>query len=244
MRRDWRRRVVQDAAALYEPAGRFARHFAQGKLGGDPVFPALLRNGLIPDGARLADLGCGQGLLAAWLWAARQRFEAGDWPADWPPPPRLRHYQGVELLAADARRARLALAKLGERAAIHCGDLRGADWTGAGVVVLLDVLHFLDFAGQETLLARVRQSLPSGGALLLRVSDADGGAGFWWTQAVDHGIACWRGHGWPRFHCRTRTGWEALLHRLGFACESLPMGDGPFFANVLLIARPQLTGGR
>jgi hypothetical protein len=109
--------------------------------------------------------------------------------------------------------------------------------------MLLDVLHFLDPAAQESLLARLRRSLPPGGVLLLRVSDAAGGAGFWWTQVVDHGVACWRGHGWPRFHCRTQNGWEALLKRLGFACESLPMGNGPFFANVLLIGRPGLTGG-
>lgn len=238
------RRLIRDAAAFYRPAGRFAEQFARGKFAGDPLFLALLRQSLIPDGARLVDLGCGQGLLAAWLKAARQRFEAGDWPADWPAPPRLAHYLGVELMTADADRARRALGALGDKAAIRNGDLRTAEWTNADVVMLIDVLHFLDFPGQEKLLERIRQSLAPAGVLLLRVGDRSGGTGFWWTQAVDYGVAWWRGHWLPRFHCRTRTGWEALLARLGFDCDSLPMRRFPIFANVLLIARPRTRGDR
>lgn len=238
------RRLIRDAATCYRPAGRFAEHFARGKFAGDPVFLALLRHSLIPDGARLVDLGCGQGLLAAWLKAARQRFDAGPWPEGWPPPPRLAHYLGVELMTADADRARRALGALRDKATIRNGDLRAAEWTGADVVALLDVLHFLDPPEQEKLLERIRRSLAPAGLLLLRVGDRAGGVGFWWTQAVDYGVAWWRGHGLPRFHCRTRAGWEALLARSGFNCDSLPMRRFPFFANVLLIARPRTTGDR
>ena len=67
------------AAARYRPTGRGPYYFARGKLSGDPVFAALLRDGLIKDAARIVDVGCGLGVLAAWLAAAEvsdptQRF--------------------------------------------------------------------------------------------------------------------------------------------------------------------------
>ncbi|MGI4846902.1 MAG: methyltransferase domain-containing protein [Janthinobacterium lividum] len=62
--------LVAAAAAPYRQAGRFAWHFARGKLAGDPVFAALLEHGLLCGRARILDIGCGQGLLAALLLAA------------------------------------------------------------------------------------------------------------------------------------------------------------------------------
>lgn len=236
-----RRRLVRDAAALYRPAGRFAWHFARGKLAGDPLFPALLRYGLIPDGARLADLGCGQGLLGAWLLAARRRAEAGAWPVDLPYPPRIGRYLGVELMPADAIRAGQAL---GRDAIIVNRDIRRLDWEPADVTILQDVIHFLDAAAQVELLERINRSLSPQGLLLMRIADAAGGAGFWWGQAVDHCVACCRGHGWPRFHCRSHADWVALLARLGFQSECFPMDGRTPFANRLIVARPVVSGGR
>ena len=48
---------------------RRRRDCAGGKLRGDPVYAALLAQGLLAGRARVLDLGCGQGLLAAWLLA-------------------------------------------------------------------------------------------------------------------------------------------------------------------------------
>ncbi|HEY0634679.1 MAG TPA: methyltransferase type 11, partial [Gammaproteobacteria bacterium] len=89
--------LVDQATEPYRASGRFAWYFARGKLRGDPVFAGLLELGAITDGAQLLDLGCGQGLLASWLAAARRLYEAGLWHADWPAPPRLAAYRGVEL---------------------------------------------------------------------------------------------------------------------------------------------------
>lgn len=236
-----RLRLVRDAAALYRPAGRFAWHFARGKLAGDPLFPALLRHGLIPDGARIADLGCGQGLLGAWLLAARRLAETGGWPGNLPVPPQIGSYLGAELMPADADRARRAL---GRNAVIVNRDLRALDWGPVDVAILLDVIHFLDFSAQEALLERICRSLFPKGLLLMRIADAAGGASFWLSQAVDHGVAWCRGHGWPRFHCRSQADWVALLDRLGFQGEWIPMREGNPFANGLIVARPAVMVGQ
>ena len=72
------------ASERYRSGGRFAWHFARGKLGRDPVFRALLERGRIPAQARVLDIGCGQGLLASLLAACDQLAASRRWPAAWP----------------------------------------------------------------------------------------------------------------------------------------------------------------
>ena len=62
--------LLEAATQPYRSGGRFAWNFARGKLGFDPVFQHLLKEGLIPPGARVVDIGCGQGLLASLLKAS------------------------------------------------------------------------------------------------------------------------------------------------------------------------------
>lgn len=213
-------RLVEAASAPYRAAGRFAWHFARGKLRGDPVFRHLLEARLIPEGARLLDLGCGQGLLRALLDAAGA--------------PRLASYQGIELMARDVDRARRAL---GEACGVAQGDVRTAPFGAADVVVVLDVLHYMPLADQDAALARVRAALRAGGTLLLRVGDADGGLPFLLGNWVDWTVAFARGHGATRFHCRSVAQWRGALEALGFEVRAEPMSRGTPFANVLLVAR-------
>ncbi len=228
------RELLDAASAPYRRAGHFAQHFARGKLGGDPVFLRLLEVGLIPDGARVLDLGCGQGLLASLLLAAERLRAGGSWPAAWAAPPRPAALVGIELMAKDVVRARQAL---GDRAEFLHGDIRGTAFPDAEVVVILDVLHYIDFAAQEEVLRRVRAALAPGGRLLLRVGDAGAGLPFRISNWVDHAVTLARGHRLPRLHCRALKDWEALLARRGFRVESLPMSAGTPFANVLLVGR-------
>jgi 2-polyprenyl-3-methyl-5-hydroxy-6-metoxy-1,4-benzoquinol methylase len=74
--------LLDEASQPFRAAGRFAYHFARGKLGGDPIFRELLRRGLLPAQGSILDLGCGQGSLFAWLLAARRLYEQGRYPAD------------------------------------------------------------------------------------------------------------------------------------------------------------------
>jgi SAM-dependent methyltransferase len=225
--------LLDAATEPYRAAGRFAWHFARGKLSRDPAFRGLLAHGLVRDGA-LVDIGCGQGLLAAWLLAARACHASDAWPAGWPPPPTLSSIAGIELMAVDVERARRAL---GERARFVAGDMRTVAVPPAETVVLLDVLHYVPIADQDDVLARVRDALAPNGALLLRVGDAAGGFGFRWSNWVDRSALLARGHGWNPLWCRSLDDWLTALRRLGFgAVESRPMSQGTAFANVLLVA--------
>jgi SAM-dependent methyltransferase len=227
------RRLIDRAAAPYRASGRFAWHFARGKLGGDPVFAGLLEHGLIPQRARVLDIGCGQGLLASWLLSAQALAAAGEWPPHWKPAPQPGAIHGIELMPRDVERARAAL---GGAASFSVGDMCRADFGKADAVVVLDVLHYVDFDAQNEVLMRIRDALLPRGVLVLRVGDAAGGWPFRCSVWVDHVVTFIRGHRNSRLYCRTLDDWKAALAAFGFAVRSLPMNRGTPFANILLIA--------
>ena len=232
--------LIDAASAYSRGAGHFAWHWARGKLGGDPAFATILARGLLSGHSRILDLGCGQGLLAAWLLAARA-CHASDarrvWPQGWPAPPWLRHYTGIEINPREVARARHAFAlDPGAAVTIVHGDIRDADYGSADAVVILDVLHDLDYRAQEQVLRRVRSALGPRGLLLLRVGDAAGGMRFALSKAVDHTVALMRHRRWVRLECRPVRAWEQLLGGCGFSTHALPMSEGTPFANVLLRA--------
>lgn len=228
--------IVAAAGRAYAPAGRTPMHFARGKLRHDPVFRAIVAHGLIPDGARLVDLGCGQGVLPAFLVAARGYYERGEWPAAWPPPPRLASVLGVDLRRRAIAAARVAL---GERATFEVGDVREAAIPPCDVVVILDVLHYVPVPDQDRVLARCATALAPGGRLLLRVGDADAGPRAAITRLSDQAITLLRG-GWPRLYTRGLKAWIDSAEGAGFGVEAAPMSAGTPFANVLLVARREV----
>lgn len=235
MSKDFKRRLIAEAAAPYRRAGRYAYHFARGKLGGDPVFVAMLRDGLLPASVSILDLGCGEALLASWLRAASLLHADGDWPVDWPAPPHLEGYRGIELHARDVTRARRALPSALQ---IEHGDIRAVAFGRASLVVILDVLHYIHYQHQRKVLERVRACLEPEGRLLLRVGDASGGLPFRVSLAVDALVTRLRGQSLGPLHCRSLADWQAELTALGFAARTLPMSAGTPFANHLLVAHP------
>lgn len=230
------RQRVDATAARYRQCGRVAESFARGKLTGDPFYRALPDLRLIPNGSRLLDLGCGRGLLGAWLTTDQENSNGGCDTGLASPTPQLGSYQGIELMLADAECARRVL---GCGADVVTGDMQSIPWGPADVVVMLDVIYFLTPEEQEALLTRVHHHLGPGGVLLLRVADASNRLRYGWTRIVDHLVAWWRGHGFSPFHCRPLGSWLSLLERLGFSCEMQPMSAGTPFANVLIVARPR-----
>jgi SAM-dependent methyltransferase len=241
------RQLLDAASAPYRAAGRFAWHFARGKLRFDPVFRHLLESGLIRPQARLVDIGCGQGLLASLLQACGASAQAGRWPGDWPAAPSLRAYTGIELMPRDVARARAALApdlSAPSPLSFICADMCAATLPECDTVVILDVLHYVSLAEQDALLARVFAALVPGGVLLLRVGDAAQPRGFAVSQWVDRLVTRVRGHRVPPTCCRALDAWVASLRALGFEVQPRPMSQGTPFANVLLVARRPAAAGQ
>jgi SAM-dependent methyltransferase len=231
------RALCAAATRPYLTAGRFPYHYAQGKLRFDAVFFTLVRRGLIPDDARVVDLGCGQSLLASVLLAARRQFETGAWPRAWPAPPANLLLHGIELEDEIAQWGRIAL---GDAVRIETGNVSESVLPAADVIVLLDVLHYLDQDAQSRLLENAAHALQGGGRLLMRVADASAGLSFHLTRLGDRlGTLSHFGQRmrFPRMTCRTATQWTSLLRQLGFQVEVEPIDGRTAFANVLLHAR-------
>jgi SAM-dependent methyltransferase len=230
--------LVREASACYRSSGRFAWHFARGKLAGDPVYPALLAQGLLAGRSHIVDLGCGQGLLAAWLFAASALHDATPgigWPPEWPAPPKLQSYTGVEINAREVARARRAFMRdYGGAVRVVHGDIRDVDYAAADAVVILDVLHYLDHHSQERVLRHARRALGTRGLLLLRIGDAAAGAGFRFGKALDQTVALLRRRRWVPLAHRPLIEWQRLLEHCGFAGHAVGVRSAAPFADVLL----------
>ncbi|VTU29871.1 Trans-aconitate methyltransferase [Variovorax sp. PBL-H6] len=233
------RQLHEAATAPYKKAGSFAWHFARGKLGRDPVFRGLIERGLIGERRRrVVDIGCGQGLFASLLSAMTgMQAQPGRWPGAWVASPATAHYTGIELMPKDVARAQASIGHLEPAPRFVCEDMCKATLPACDLVVILDVLHYVDHAAQEGVLRRVHGALQPGGRLLLRVGDAASRRGFAISQWVDRTVTRIRGHRVSPTWGRTLSEWTALLHGLGFSpVQSVPMSAGTPFANVLLVA--------
>lgn len=232
------RKIVARAAARFRSAGRGPYYFARGKLSGDPVFAALLRDGRIAAGARIVDVGCGLGVLAALLVAAEEceARAASEWPAGWPPAPRRWTLHGFDLRERAIANAQRALTDVADRVELAVADMRTAPLPQCDLMFMLDVAHYIDRDAQRALFRRAEEALVPGGTLLIRVGDAVPGVRFYLTMIGDWVTILARGTPWPRLHFRSVAEWIAMLQDTGFVVSSQPMSQGTPFANVLLIA--------
>lgn len=230
------KQLLDEAIAPYKQAGKFAANFARGKLAGDPVFKEILQRGLIPANSHVVDIGCGQGLLSAWLLAAERIALTLQWPETWEKPPSGVSVHGIELMPADVLRAQKALGVHQDRLTFETGDMCTTAFGKAQTAVILDVLHYVPYAAQEDVLLRVRNTLLPDGLLILRIGDADGGWRFKVSNWVDNVVTLARRHGLSRLYCRPLSEWMRLLNKLGFRVESKSMSQGTPFANVNLLA--------
>jgi SAM-dependent methyltransferase len=247
------RQLLNAATRRYKAGGQFAYHFARGKLGRDPVFRYLVTQGLLnpqsaitgattsPDVAvvRLLDIGSGQSLLASLTHEMRAMQDAGRWPAEWAAPPSTVRYTGIELMPKDVARARAALTAaptLAVAPTLINGNMCEVPLPPSDIVVILDVLHYVDIAAQDAVLQRVHDCLQPGGRLLLRIGDQSNPRGFAASQWVDRTVTFIRGHRAPPTWGRPLAAWLERLTAIGFDVRAVPKSEGTPFANVLLVA--------
>jgi len=216
----WRRKV-DEVSRRYLDSGIFHWEFVRGKLRHDPVYRAIEPHLQRLGAGTLLDLGCGRGIALA--LADDARGEAA--------PARL---VGVERAAKVAGVARAAL---GARALIVEADLAGFEPPAADLILLVDVLHYLDARTQEEVLDRAARALRPGGRLLVREADAGGGLRFRLTAAAERMAALARLAWRQRFHYRTAAGWSALLSARGLATAPVALPGGPPLANILIEGR-------
>jgi len=229
--------LLEAASQPYRAAGYFHYRWARGKLGQDPVFTSLLEQGTLRRCARVLDLGCGRGLLAAWFLAADQLAASGQWPADFEVPTGIA-FHGVDLHAGACAAGNRALQPhYGARVSLVSGDMRRADLRGYDAITILDVLHYIPFTQQDVLLDQIRAALGPGGLLVTRVGNARGGWRFRFSQWVDLAVTYAQGHRIRSLYCRPQNDWTRALEARGFTVAAQPMSDGTPFANALLVAR-------
>lgn len=231
-----RDRLVNRAASTYRSSGRPAYYFARFKLRHDPVYSLLLVDRLIPASARILDLGCAQGLLAAWLTVAQQCYFEDAWDNACPAPEFVESYRGVDRNSSEIRRARKAL---GNRAEFIVGDIASEPLAGATLIVLLDVLHYLDYEAQLTMLRRIRAALPPDGFLLVRVGDSASSMRARVSGWVDSLTLSLRGYGKDGLYRRPLSEWLLLLDEVGFTVQGVARQRSLGYANALLRACPK-----
>jgi SAM-dependent methyltransferase len=225
--------LLEAAADRYLPASITAWEFGRNKLKSDSAYGWIVTNTLLPRTGRLVDIGCGQGLLLAAFATARRWGAEGRWPPHWTAP------ACYDLMGIEQRRRVVALARqaLTGEARIVEADLRDVALEPADVIVIMDVLHMLPANAQLTLLQAAVHALRPGGALVVREADRAAGWRFTAVRAGNRITALVRGQWRQRFSFRSEAEWCELIGSFGLAVERIPLGKGPVFGNVLLVAR-------
>lgn len=201
-------------------SSKFLHGYAKGKTRWDPAYPAvaqILRSSPHP----LLDIGCGIGLLAAYL-----REEGLTQPIF-----------GIE---PDAKKVASALESVLPRyhgLSFTTGDARSLE-AFSGDVVLLDILHYLAPDEQQSVLLSVAERLAPDGIALIRTTFRDRSWRYYATL-LEEGIV--RATGWirgGRCHFPTRCEVESAFPSPRFAVTSRPMwGHTPFNSHLVEVRR-------
>ena len=208
------------AAARFH-ARKFLHGYAKRKAAWDPAYPemaARLRGGTMP----VLDVGCGVGLLAAYL------RESGCTQA----------IRGIELDKMKVRIADESVATAYKNLIFQIGDARVLP-EFSGEVVLLDILHYMDRKVQSSVLENAARRLAPGGRMFIRTTFRDGS---WRYLATLLEEAFVRACGWIRGgRCQFPTLMEITMpfERMGWKIAVSPMwGRTPFNSYLLEIRRP------
>ncbi len=209
-----------EQAAEHFRFSRFLHGYAKGKTRWDPAYPAVAEI-LRKSPHALLDIGCGVGLLAAYLREAgcRQRL------------------LGIE---PDANKVDVAMAHIAPaypHTEFVVGDARALP-EFSGDVVMLDVLHYMDRDGQMAVLRQVASRVAPGGCALIRTTFRDRSWRYYATMAEEVVV---RVSGWIRGGCcqfPTRAEVLAPFSGSQWTATVRPMwGRTPFNSHLIEIRR-------
>jgi uncharacterized protein (DUF2062 family) len=150
-----RRARMRKVRGMYAGCPWFDRGFVRWKLRLDRVFDFLEAEDAVS--GRVIDLGCGHGIASAFVVSGNSQLSL----------------QGCDLDGHRIALARQAFAGLD--ADFQVEDIRRFPLTRAGLILILDVLQYLDAGEQLDLLARCARALEPGGKLIFRVHDTQSG---------------------------------------------------------------------
>lgn len=209
----------REAARRYQKRPNFY-YYAHGKIALDPAYPAVAE--ILRDSDRpLLDVGCGMGLLTAYLRAQGHRAP-------------------VVGLDVDGEKIETASSVLtGENATFQTGDAQNLP-PHSGDVVMLDVLHYFNDAGQRDLLEAVADRVAPGGVALIRIALQENNWRFAVTRFEEEliKVARWipvQGRNFP-----TRVEVLVPFEERGFGTECRPMwGLTPFNSYLFTFRRPE-----
>lgn len=138
--------------------------------------------GHIPVGARVFDIGCGNGALLALVAAYRQPAAIG----------------GVDLDPGLIERAGILLRQVDESVqpdlAVYDGETLPRSLAGYDTVLLVDVLHHVPPDRQAAFLAAIHAGMAPGATLILKDMDADARPWVWCNRLHDRLLAGAAGH--------------------------------------------------
>ncbi len=195
------------------------RDYARGKLRFDPAYAAVADE-IGHSSDALLDVGCGLGLLGFYL--------------------REREYRGA-YVGLDLDRAKIGEAR--RVAAAHYPDLVFASTDAkalpafSGHVVLLDVLHYLERADQQTVLQQAVGRIAADGVLLLRTVLRTRGWRFRATLIEERVLHAMRWMRSPVRHIPGRSELEATLHAAGLTVDVRPLWGRTPFNSYFIVAR-------
>jgi len=206
------------AAALYFRESHSLRHYAEWKIRLDPAY-RLLGDLALCDGIdRILDVGCGPGVLVAYM------IERG--------------FQGV-LEGFDPDEEKISIACRSVRAdgvSFAVGRAQDLpDWHGS--IVALDVIHYLSPSEREMFFRSVKRALREGDRAWVRLTVADSSWRYRWTRLEEWFVRAsgWiplRSHSFP-----TRREVESLAAQAGLQFDLRPMwGITPFNSYLLTLS--------
>jgi len=205
--------VSGDVAALYP--GRSLRSYVRWKVKTDPVYDAVFER-VRETGEQVVDIGCGVGILAAYLRG--RGFEA-------------------PVAGVDHDRRKIEIARgLGLRdATFNIGDAGAIDLSGT--IVMLDLLHYFDDAAQASLL---RRAASASSLVIIRDAVRDGSWRYRATYAQESFARAIRWLKAERLNFPRR---ETIVDAFaGFDAEIVPLWGRTPFNNYLFVFRRSSPG--